>query len=853
MGRHEEALLAISEAKTVANQSGNPLLAAQVQIAGIDSLGMLGKYDEATILGNALAVELTAVGAVVDAAKVQGNLGSIALRQDRYTDALTAYAAAEALVPVDSEPLLQAGLAINRAIAQSYLGHDRDALAGYEKALSVYMERDLSFEAAVARSNIGFLHHAMGRHALALAALTAAYPVFFAAGRDQEAARCDLDTADTYRALNLFAEARLCYERALSVYQRLPLVEDIGRVHLGLAAVVAQEHKDADARTQLDTAEQHFIETGNLVQQAHVRLCRADLALRSGDTATALREAFAASLIFQNAGLDGWENEASLLMTLSTPAPDIQDLLNIAEVARRTARGWLECRAEQAAGNLFHRLGNPVLARTHLQKAVDALESVRTQVAPEDLHLAFIKDKESVYADLVALILENNPTEADINDAVQIVERSRSRLLLEKLLSAQPENKVESALVQGRLLEIRANLNRAYRDGLGFESDESRRPGNFRISQLPRLEAEYQRTLLEAERQRDIPNALNPLSLPSPAELQAGLADGETILLFTQVANRLAVFLVNQNNILIRRDLPLVREIAHVSRRLRYHLQKRHSALEVRSIIAPEATHEIDDVFRTLYDLLIRPIEQDLHGRRLIIVPQGPVHGLPFQAFRDGGDYLQDRFEIQYAPSASVWHILSNKPSSLVPPTAPALLVGVAGIGTQQVAAEITAIATHIPSKVILNEEATLENLRRDAATAPLLHLATHALFRRDNPLFSGLQLADDWLLARDLYQWTLTANLVTLSACDTGAVRIEAGEEWMGLARGFLAAGARRLLVSLWSADDKVTAELMGRFYRLLEQQVSPVSALRQAQQTIREDWPHPYYWAPFCLVGPG
>src|SRR5262249_7673839 len=143
-------------------------------------------------------------------------------------------------------------------------------------------------------------------------------------------------------------------------------------------------------------------------------------------------------------------------------------------------------------------------------------------------------------------------------------------------------------------------------------------------------------------------------------------------------------------------------------------------------------------------------------------------------------------------------------------------------------------------------------NFRREAPSASLLHLATHALFRRDNPLFSGLQLADDWLLARDLYQWSLSAYLVTLSACDTGAVRMESGEEWMGLARGFLAAGARRLLVSLWPADDRATAELMGRFYRLLQQNISPAAALRQVQRTIRDDWPHPYYWAAFCLVGP-
>ena len=131
------------------------------------------------------------------------------------------------------------------------------------------------------------------------------------------------------------------------------------------------------------------------------------------------------------------------------------------------------------------------------------------------------------------------------------------------------------------------------------------------------------------------------------------------------------------------------------------------------------------------------------------------------------------------------------------------------------------------------------------------LHLATHATFRQDNPSYSAFELVDGWVTVNDLYGLDHFPPLVTLSACETGRAAIEVGDELMGLCRGFFSAGVHALVVSLWTVDDLATAELMGNFYRRLRDGQPVGAALHDAQRETMHKWHHPYYWAPFFLIG--
>ena len=127
-----------------------------------------------------------------------------------------------------------------------------------------------------------------------------------------------------------------------------------------------------------------------------------------------------------------------------------------------------------------------------------------------------------------------------------------------------------------------------------------------------------------------------------------------------------------------------------------------------------------------------------------------------------------------------------------------------------------------------------MERLRTLGASASFIHIASHGSFRRDNPMFSSIQLGDTWLSLFDIYNLKTTANLVTLSGCGTGMSSIVAGDELLGLVRGFLYAGARSLVVSLWDAHDRTTAEMMAIFYRNIASGKTVAASLRAAKLEI-------------------
>jgi len=165
---------------------------------------------------------------------------------------------------------------------------------------------------------------------------------------------------------------------------------------------------------------------------------------------------------------------------------------------------------------------------------------------------------------------------------------------------------------------------------------------------------------------------------------------------------------------------------------------------------------------------------------------------------------------------------------------------------------ELNALDNVFPDvKWFLDEAATTEALRQESSDVDVLHLACHAHFRSDNPLFSSLKLGDGWFTARDAYKLKLNCGLVTLSACETGMNAVAPGDEVMGLVRGFLYAGSQTVMMSLWTVDDEATTELMTSFYRELAKTNSPATALRAAQLKLLQQRPHPFFWSPFVLVG--
>src|SRR5262245_13423887 len=214
-----------------------------------------------------------------------------------------------------------------------------------------------------------------------------------------------------------------------------------------------------------------------------------------------------------------------------------------------------------------------------------------------------------------------------------------------------------------------------------------------------------------------------------------------------------------------------------------------------------------------LYNNLIEPLINDIRSPQLLIVPHGSLHFIPFHAFHDGDQYLIDKFEITYAPSASVLKYCLEKPS--VPNSSP-LLVGVVDEKAPMVSEEVATLAKMFPNaRVLRDDAATRAEFMERSKISSFLHIATHAVFRQDNPMFSSFKLADGWVTAFDLFSMACQTNLVTLSGCQSGMSEVSGADDLLGLMRGFFYAGARSLLVSLWNVNDQSTTALMSHFYR--------------------------------------
>jgi CHAT domain-containing protein len=258
-------------------------------------------------------------------------------------------------------------------------------------------------------------------------------------------------------------------------------------------------------------------------------------------------------------------------------------------------------------------------------------------------------------------------------------------------------------------------------------------------------------------------------------------------------------------------------------------------------------------ILGALYRALVQPLEPYLaEVEAAIVVPYGPLHGVPFHALHDGRRFLLERLEVAVCPSSSLLRLCAARAR---PDTRTALVVGYSDGGrVPAVLDEARAVATLLPGACFLEAEATREAFETAASegTYDVVHLAAHAEARLDNPAFAHLRLADGQLSAADVFNLNFQGALVTLSGCETGRAVLAGVDEVVGLSRGFLYAGASRLVQSLWRVEDASTTRLMKAFYRGLRDGVPVGAALRHAQYLVLTDeGAPPYVWAPFQLVG--
>jgi CHAT domain-containing protein len=278
-----------------------------------------------------------------------------------------------------------------------------------------------------------------------------------------------------------------------------------------------------------------------------------------------------------------------------------------------------------------------------------------------------------------------------------------------------------------------------------------------------------------------------------------------------------------------------------------------------RAAIAAQAPPaEIESQAEALHRRLLGPARAELGGDRLLIVPHGLLHYVPFAALRSPrGRWLAEDFAIGTLPSASVLRYLAAKGAD-----APeqALVVGNpdlgAGLTLRWSEREARLVGEREPrATVLLRGEATEARVKALIESAGLVHIATHGELSESDPLSSALLLVpgggeDGRLEVRELFGLDLHSRLVVLSACETGLGKLSRGDELLGLQRAFLYAGTPAIVTTLWKVDDRASLELIRAFYEQLPS-AGPVEALRRAQIETMRAFPHPFAWAGFVLTG--
>jgi CHAT domain-containing protein len=431
-------------------------------------------------------------------------------------------------------------------------------------------------------------------------------------------------------------------------------------------------------------------------------------------------------------------------------------------------------------------------------------------------------------------------------------------------LSIQPRHPADRPLVD-ELLELQAERNRLFRrwesrEGLTVRGwsppDNSEQDVQQDILSLEKRITDLWHKLLvhNADYARDA-----ALWQVRSEEMQDYLPARTMLLEYFTAHDRLIAFLVTHDTVHARRIPWNSGQVQHLVKVLRrnFALVRRSAPKQI-----PDLAAHAREVLLQLHELLIAPVADELTPQsRLIIVAHGPLHYVPFQAVYNGESHLLERHEISYLPNGSLLRYLDhNGRAASGGPWA----FGHSHNGQLPYARqEAHAVAAVLNGQVAVDDDVSLAHLRAAAGNCRILHLATHAMFHANNPLFSGLTLAGgEWLTTLDVFNLRLSASLVTLSACDTGQHIVGGGDELLGLMRAFLYAGAASLVLTQWAVEDQSTLRLMRSFYTELAAGQSKAAALRAAQlaflhakgpedEVRAKAYTHPYFWAPFFLVG--
>ncbi|MEG4009161.1 CHAT domain-containing protein [Microcoleus sp. Pol11C1] len=550
-------------------------------------------------------------------------------------------------------------------------------------------------------------------------------------------------------------------------------------------------------------------------------------------------------------------------------------------------------------------------ALNDIESSIKIIENLRTKIASPELrssYFATVQNYYEFYIDLLMQLHKTNPKSGYDTKALEASERSRARSLLELL---QESNANIREGIDPNLLQQEKSLQQQL-DAIEKQRIEAISSPNLNPTQIDEIDKQ-RLALLEQNQQiqaqiRTASPRYAALTQPQPLtrpEIQKLILDENTILLqYSLGKDRSYLWVVSQKG-LTSYELPKQVDLETAARNFRD---------AITSPTQRNIPQKVTQASANLSQVILQPAAAQLANKRLLIVPDGVLHYTPFPALtlpptagQNSNVPLITEHEIITLPSASSLAILRQNYEDRKPPSQSLAILAdpVFSPDDERIKGKITQATTEKleANNLGLNQSLRASNrewppkrlpfTRQEAQTIltlfpsassrqifdfnasrttatdgslanyQIVHFATHGMANSKNPELSGIlmsmiddkgNLVNGFLRLTDIFNLKLAANLVVLSACQSGMGQNVKGEGMVGLTRGFMYAGAQRVAVSLWSVDDEGTSVLMQKFYqKMLQQQLAPAAALRAAQIEMmqQEKWKSPYYWAAFTLQG--
>ncbi|MBD1828107.1 CHAT domain-containing protein [Microcoleus vaginatus GB1-A2] len=557
---------------------------------------------------------------------------------------------------------------------------------------------------------------------------------------------------------------------------------------------------------------------------------------------------------------------------------------------------------------LNRQQNNLAAAKTPIETAINIIENLRTQIASQELRQSYFarnQDYYQFYIDLLMQLHQKNPDKGYDAQAFHASERARARSLLELLSEASanirqgvdPQLLAQEQNLQQQLSEFQTRKYQIVSAKSTQEAvDEIQQKIDTVLKELAQIEAK-----IRASSPR-----YAALKYPEPLNLQQiqqQVIDDNTLLLEYSLGEERSYLWAVTKTSFTSYELPSRTEIEATAKNFRDTLTKPTTRTSPQMVAESAAL---------LSQMILAPVASELGNKRLLIVADGALQYIPFGALtlEKSEAPLIVKHEVVNLPSASTLAILRRDMATRQPaPKTIALFADpvfstnderLKGTSTspvtknqtvenlpleaqqlQRAASDAEIYWTRLPftrteaEQILalvpddLEKQAFDFTANRTTATNPdlsqyrIVHFATHGFANSKHPELSGLVLSlvdekgtfqNGYLRLNDIFNLNLPAELVVLSACQTGLGKDIKGEGLVGLTRGFMYAGAPRVVVSLWSVEDQVTSELMTRFYKkMLQDKLAPAAALRAAQIEVLQlpEWQSPYYWAAFGLQG--